>query len=926
MITIMRNMLMLLTIAWASLSFAHAQEANGTTGEVRVNEVMMNTSHQFIYAFFGRDLLLYYLTDSEDIKVIEEAREADLIELSKPFNSTVNKLMMVGLTLVYGVVLGYFVVRLLLFLSEQGWLMQRDGHGNLSEAEQRGAIIKIVVLGGLAVIPIPMKNDFLEDTFYTNAATVLLFDLLGRANALSDESMNGLIESQRQTLTTMTLPAASAKASSGEALNAFYTCVRAQEQRDKAGAYTAQMPLYHVAGDSVSGQLSVGDCYLSVTFGLDTKSDQKIAKIMEASPSLGLNTSLFQQAQKSTFSTLLQEVFTQGVKNSAELSKPLYSSSWEDGQFSLMKHTSDMMSASELESWSSRCDEVNAWTSPLGDKVGRRDRLYFHLLSARCLSKSIAQSLVYPSGYQAMSAFLGESSAQPELALCVDQASMTSTLKNSRFAAEYGIGAARGNTIESISLDSCLSNLCSAANVQNGGMYACSNALDLYETRLRDARLQQRGTMMLGFYMFDLFLHHPPSPGAKHVFSKFDISYATEAPSESEVPGATPFMTVSVPIPEVSASLVSATETTLDLVVQPESMGMPTITPPLPSSGSLMTSVFGYSRLEACAKNPMQIHAGFVCGNLPQEFSRFGMTMLHNAAILKAAFLMGQTAGNLKKIRPKENGTVQGFATNTPMMIGVREFSLAGAALFMGNTDVVAATLDSVIGLRWAGTDEFGYLNTERMGLLLSSSIVASFAAIAYSGADTTLFTLINSALLLMLLIGIVFGFLFPLFPLVMVISAMIKYAYILFSTLATHGFKWVDAGFDRDSDLLNDKLDKVWADWLALMLKLPLTVIGVVLAWLMSNVVISHVLNRMNLMVSTNDGIQGIIDMFVVMIVSCVVLVIIYNTVLTIIESFYDFTVEWVLGSMHNNPFSSNTRAVGWQDSKEILQLMGRR
>ena len=159
----------------------------------------------------------------------------------------------------------------------------------------------------------------------------------------------------------------------------------------------------------------------------------------------------------------------------------------------------------------------------------------------------------------------------------------------------------------------------------------------------------------------------------------------------------------------------------------------------------------------------------------------------------------------------------------------------------------------------------------------------------------------------------------------VMVINALIKFSYLLFSTLIMHGKKLVDVAFDRDSDVLNENLDSVWADYIALILKLPLTIIGVVLAWLMTSVVLSHVLNTMNLMVPTNDGVQGILDLLVSMIVSGVIILVIYNTVLTIIESFYDFTVEWVLSSMHNNPFASETKGVGWQDAKVVLNLMGR-
>ena len=65
--------------------------------------------------------------------------------------------------------------------------------------------------------------------------------------------------------------------------------------------------------------------------------------------------------------------------------------------------------------------------------------------------------------------------------------------------------------------------------------------------------------------------------------------------------------------------------------------------------------------------------------------------------------------------------------------------------------------------------------------------------------------------------------------------------------------------------------------------------------------------------------------DLGIIIIVSLGVTFIVYNMILTLIESFYDFTVEWVLGMMHSNPFSSKQEGMGIQTSKDVLRLLGR-
>tara|TARA_Y100000310_G_scaffold196471_1_gene196541 strand:+ start:9638 stop:12412 length:2775 start_codon:yes stop_codon:yes gene_type:complete len=904
----------------------YADEYDDTT---QLEIVMSNISNQFVYAFFGKDMLIYYLGDSDEIRVVQEASDSQLSTLSKPFNAITGSLFMAGFTLIYGITLGYFIVRLAAMAIELGWVAQTDGRAQLSNQEQRGLLIKVVILGGLAITPIPLKSDLLDDTFYTSLSTVLVFDLLGKTSRVGDESMVSLIDSQRSTLKTLKMPAAESKTDSMSALNAFFTCARTQEGRGRSIAYDTSIPMYLDGKGKLQGQLSVGDCSLFVQLGMDLESDKKIAQIRKISPSLPLDEKFFLKAQEEVYRTLIPSLFSSSSKISEELVKPEYSSSLEDGDFSFKGHSSSELTVSELDRWPTRCDEVLSWSRSADETISRRDRIYLNYLSSRCLSRDVADSLVYPKSYDAISAYLGNASkAQKDIALCVDQASMTSILASNRFTTDYGLGTgdSRSSKIEQISLDACVSNLCSSTNVANGGMYACANALDLYQERLNDIKVQQRGVMMLGFYMFDVFIHHPPSASAKKVFNDFSISFSPTPSEDAPVVSDTPFMSFPITVPRVSEGGWKRKNLVLaDLSLSPEEYGLPTTKAPLPTTGSLLSEAFGYTRLEACAKNPLQVTGGFVCGNIPREFSQFGMTVLRAAITLKTALIMGQTTGAMKRLKVNEKGTVEGYRGNDTLKSFVRKGGWTMVSFMGGDKDSYYGTFDSVFNMELMATDEFGYLDSVKMNKLLSSAPALLLSTMAHVGATTGFVSIVDNALIVMLIIGALFAFVLPMFPMIMIMNAFVKWSFLLFKTIATHGKKLVDSAFDQDFDLLNESLDKVWGDLLALFLKLPLTVIGVVLAWLMSNVMISHILHNMNLMVPTNDGMQGVLDLFVSMLVSGVIILIVYNMILTIIESFYDFTVEWILGYMHNNPFSSDSKAAGWRDAKEVLAFMGR-
>ena len=906
---------------------AHADtDTSQLKAQSELEAVMSNVSNQLIYAYFGKDILIYYLNDDAEQAVIEKTDEAQLAVLAQPFNAFANRIFGMASVMLYGVTFGYFMIRLLLYLAEHGFTLQREGTLKLTFKERRALLMKGVLVGALFLTPLTIRSELNNETYVASAATFLLFDFLGTTNQIADESSAVLIESQRQTLKTVTLPAAEAKSHAMQSLQDFYTCARLQSNRGTAGSYTASLPLIEDGQGFLKGGVIVGNCVLQLTLGIDDESDKLLRRIKAASPSLAFSDTLFHDAQQDVYQRLFSDLFGTAQRVSAELAKPDLSASWADADFSLKGHTSAALGVRGLASWPQRCEELEAWTSPSGQFISRQDRVYYHNLMARCQSKKIADALVYPHSYDLMAQLSnGGASFQRELALCVDQSVSTPDLLRNYTGAEYGLGSGGKNqdSAEQISLDSCLVDICSKSSLDQGGLYACSNVFTLYDERLRDLKMQQRGSMLLGFYMFDLFLHRPPSASAKRLFNGLDAQFSADGNIEASV--GTPYLTLSVPIPPVSGEPITFGPILTDLGGELGGTQVPTIDVPLPEPTTLLSQVFGYTRLEACVKNPLQVYAGFVCGNVPQELNRFGMAVLHNAVALKLALTVGQTTGMMSRFKTSERGEITGASAHDFSSRATKMVAVGAVTMLVGSSSYVGELFDSTFGLEWLKTDEFGYLDTVKLDGLLGSVPAVVLASMAHAGADTRFITVVDGGLLTLLLLGIIFAFLLPLFPMLIVTSALIKFFYLLWKTIITQGFKLVDLLFDNDFDVLNEGLDRLWADWLALALKLPLLVVGVVLAWQMSNVGITHILNGMNLMVQTNDGVQGVFDLLISMLVVCVVIFIIYNTVLSVIETFYDMVVEWLLGSMHNNPFKTEHNAIGWQDARRVATLVGR-
>ena len=126
---------------------------------------------------------------------------------------------------------------------------------------------------------------------------------------------------------------------------------------------------------------------------------------------------------------------------------------------------------------------------------------------------------------------------------------------------------------------------------------------------------------------------------------------------------------------------------------------------------------------------------------------------------------------------------------------------------------------------------------------------------------------------------------------------------------------------------MISREMEELWGEILAMVLKIPLTVAGVIIAWLMSNVLVSEIMVSLDLETLFNlnsvASATGLFDGFVIFLVTSVVLFSVFSTVISVIESFYEFTVKWVVGDMPSNPFDSSKGSMNWAETKQSFKHM---
>lgn len=908
------------------LPFSSLADENDEDRIVRAETLMKNISHQFVYAFFGRDMLLYYLDEDEDISAIESLSDTELTLMSEPFNSQMGHYIRLGMTTIWALTVAYFLLRLAMYGFEKAWMKKNAGDQEERPGDQRGFYLKMLFFGAIVLTPIPLKtfqNSSGEDPFGGVASlfNIGLFDLLGKSHALSDDGLTELIMSQNQGLSTLKIPNSDKKWDSGTAFNEFYACVRLANTRQNTGEYYKDLELRTTDDGRAFGLLSEGPCHLSVSFGYDLKNDERIDGIKKIVPDVDLQDGIFKTAQKEVFSSIVSEVAAQSFKYSEVLSLPLNGE--VDGELLpkdlvMRPWTSYELSNAKLDAWSSQCENFASWEYPYAT-INKKDRELYHLISGRCLSKSITKKLLYPEVFGPVDDFLQSGFLKDrQLPLCMDKAS---------FAQKQGLGGTyvglysvfkdsfSSDSVDSISLESCLSSICASSSLSSGGMYACSNAISIYDRRVRDYQIMERGSMLSGLYMFNLFTNPMPSQLSKWIFNQTQFSFARSPIQDKGIDGDL-ITSFRVKIPSLRQDHNFEGSTILPLLQRAiDGRDNVKLITREPEQLSGISSWLKMNRLTTCVRNPLQVYDGYVCGNIPQEFNAFGSNMLKLAIAGKTILVAGNA---IKSTTPDtESGSIGGRSVIRGVMKSVA--IVAGGAA--SNT-----IIDELLSGGFAITDDFGYLS--KTDLIKYSSFSHTVYAFLYMLAESgdVVYDIIDTILTFMLIFGVLFAYVIPFFPYVMVLIAVAGFMYLLMKTILMTGFKGVDAIFDDDADILNEKTDSLWADWIAVLLKLPLTMIGVVLAWLMSNVIISHVLRHMKFetMFTSSSYLQQLLEAVMMIALPFGVIFVVFNMIMTIIESFYDFSVDWLLGRMTNSPFGDR-KAFGMSETRSVMRFMGR-
>lgn len=317
---------------------------------------------------------------------------------------------------------------------------------------------------------------------------------------------------------------------------------------------------------------------------------------------------------------------------------------------------------------------------------------------------------------------------------------------------------------------------------------------------------------------------------------------------------------------------------------------------------------FGIAKLQNCVENPMKISGGYVCGNVTEEIHLFGSKLLALGLQVKAVALLQNT--NKGKVN-KEVATVSKSALQT---IGSMTKVLDRSAPIVIVTYLLGDTLIT--------TDSFSDIDQEiwqqypEVVSFLAAASVSLTTGGSVSQAVNQLITIFSNTLIGL---GIVFGFIMPLLPFALWIVAIGGWVVALFEALVLAPI-WGVILISPSKDHTADAARKSTVIIVSLLLKAPLLVTGLVLAWILNNILLSELLSFTDisqaLALQPSEMIKGLIDQLIVLVIYFIMLYGIYNIIFSLIESFSDVAMDVLFGGKGISPFAQKQRGENWRTS----------
>lgn len=866
-----------------------------------IDDIEKDLTKRLILGVFGKDALIYFLPADADpalANTIKALSNAEVERLSRPFNSSI-----ISGTLI--LISAFFLVALVTFIFYIIWvyiesLFRTQDSGEFLGGKWNKIFTPLKIMIGFALI-FPMFgqshapfNKLSETSGGLNVGAFSLsqvgvFMAAGASNQSANIIFGEFVRAMPKHYPAIKMPNVTSKSIFMSDVIDFMVCAKSSYQQEMNLTFrrfnTDESSLYKMSARAgkceITGQIGYDEATVN-----DLKTNNSLIKMVG-----NVN---YDSMQKSAIQTATQNLFAQA----SEIADAIIRS---DKSMHLMR--SDLQISAS--SWRDECSNI---ASKATTDLNREGLMTFNYYAANCLSKNFIESLSSASVatayiYSKQNYLKGNS-----IELCTHGGSLDSNGdKPLTYVKASDSDYIFGDRYKMIG--DCVKQVCSGTNI-----YECASAINFAKEIEEKEKIAKMGWITGGANAYKLF-SGKDNANARSIINKssFSNGYVDDTSGfidlGNENKGVLDSFSVSVnAVPPVLYDYSDFS----DYIEKKDKFYDQSITDNV-RTGSFMDGGadgwFGIGKLQNCVENPMKISNGYVCGTVTEEVHLFGSKLVALGLQVKMISLL---TSSKKGKNNKKVGTVSSKAK-----------AYTGNAVKIVDQMAPAAFTAFLLSQSLVSNDSFTEVDQEiwqqypEVVAFASAALVGGYSSEnPISNAVTSMLNILTAVLIVL---GILFGFVMPLLPFGLWMVAIGGWVVALLEALVLAPI-WGVVLVAPSKDHTADAARKSTIIIVSILLKAPLLTVGLVIAWLLNNILLSELLTFSDistaLALQPSEFIKGLIDQFIILIVYFIMLYGIYNIIFSLIESFNDVAIDVLFGGKGISPFAQKQRGENWRSS----------
>ncbi len=955
-----------LIMIFTSLISANTSDPE-VNSEITLEEATEDLSQRMLFSLLGKEVFM--LVNNTDDKILEGAVDEKRISAPFPYVGNEFVLILTSITLLSLLLaIGYSV-----FLLYEA-MNKSQKSGDFLGKNWNGAflIIKAIIVF-ILLFPVSIGSG------YISLSQMIPLKVFSTSNKYASDIIVEFVKTQPKIYPEIKYPEVSTNLKY-IAINSvqFFNCLKANSESnyDKKISKSDDNVLFGYFGKK-------SDCSFVVRFSLDKDSEERINNNSKLNDFFKSNYSLssfyFNKEEFygydyyvsnliDSYDLLMKEIMNISARTSEIiLRKNIAENINSIEKYKENSQLKEFFQENRVDLFENKCE--NFFNKEMRSEVSFFDRLFYLEYASSCMSYMITKSIAYPHNNEnILNYFNGENYLRfNNLSLCSHNYSNTDLKipfveENNNF-----------NNIKNIPLEECMVNQCSNLNSINSNVYNCSSAVKFYSIQAVDEKIAKLGFFALGGIIQNSFNVYD-NQSSKQLLNNIKISNVSNFNNTENIIPVEKIETKSFVslndnnnirifynfFEEININSFFKTMSFADVrmpdlkenkqIIDAGNFPLSDLIIPSDSNVKEANINFLLDRLTTCSTSPLQIKSGYVCGNIVQEYNKFGRELIKFYVYVQTAKAIISVINrpSKQKFDPNKKATdisSDGLSLSekvSPTRLLQRYTLNSFLALTLNSSSVINPEKLIENPENYLDLDNFSTVNNKYITNIINDFQVNEVSyglmafVVVYLKVDQNkfpaLFSVLSTILTAILLFGILFAILIPIIPFWLFIVVSVNLISLILSKVFIMPFLTIFL-MEPSKSHNSETLKMYFSSLISLLFKVPMIVIGVILSWVITNSIISNLLKMINVddlfnlsySSTTLFGFFSTLVFIISLFMYAILFFILTNATFNIIESFDEFADNWMSGKPTNFNTTNDKSAVLMRNFKDYYKSVNK-